>query len=224
MEERQKLPRGRSIQPIVTYLVFGLFTSYCFHSFPVVDRDFVCLYTYEFWLSLCKIARSSVILLLPLLFAFLTFLFCGQTFLNSRINVIPKYTWWKKGRSYQEVDQYNQLWHHTTCLGFVCVQWFDVRGDCLDCSEFGNFVITLIVCLSHIFILWSNVSLSTIPPIATKQTITSHIKSLNITNKKLQHMTLEYIWGFWNLTKIILIKLFTEEECTRTIILYSTNV
>ena len=28
--------------------------------------DFVCLYTYEFWLSLCRIARSSVILLLPL--------------------------------------------------------------------------------------------------------------------------------------------------------------
>ena len=27
--------------------------------------DFVCLYTYEFWLSLCKIVRSSVILLLP---------------------------------------------------------------------------------------------------------------------------------------------------------------
>jgi hypothetical protein len=27
---------------------------------------FVCLYTYEFWLSLCKIVRSSVILLLPL--------------------------------------------------------------------------------------------------------------------------------------------------------------
>jgi hypothetical protein len=28
--------------------------------------DFVCLYTYEFWLSLCKIVLSSVILLLPL--------------------------------------------------------------------------------------------------------------------------------------------------------------
>jgi len=27
---------------------------------------FVCLYNYEFWLSLCKIVRSSVILLLPL--------------------------------------------------------------------------------------------------------------------------------------------------------------
>ena len=30
--------------------------------------DYVCLYTYEFWLSLCKIIRSSVILLLPLSF------------------------------------------------------------------------------------------------------------------------------------------------------------
>jgi hypothetical protein len=29
--------------------------------------DFVCLYTYEFWLSLCKIVRCLVILLLPLL-------------------------------------------------------------------------------------------------------------------------------------------------------------
>ena len=28
--------------------------------------DFVCLYTYEFRLSLCKIVRSLVILLLPL--------------------------------------------------------------------------------------------------------------------------------------------------------------
>jgi hypothetical protein len=35
--------------------------------------DFVCLYNYEFWLSLCKIARSSVILLLSL------FLFALET-------------------------------------------------------------------------------------------------------------------------------------------------
>ena len=61
------------------YLVFGLFTSYCFQFSGC--WLILCLYTYEFWLSLCKIARSSVILLLPLLFAFLTFLFCGQTFL-----------------------------------------------------------------------------------------------------------------------------------------------
>jgi hypothetical protein len=32
----------------------------------VYDLSLVCLYNYEFWLSLCKIARSSVILLLPL--------------------------------------------------------------------------------------------------------------------------------------------------------------
>jgi hypothetical protein len=38
----------------ITFTVFRLLT------------DFVRLYTYEFWLSLCKIARSSVILLLPL--------------------------------------------------------------------------------------------------------------------------------------------------------------
>jgi hypothetical protein len=33
--------------------------------------DFVCLYTYEFWRSLWKIVRSSVILLLPLFSNFL---------------------------------------------------------------------------------------------------------------------------------------------------------
>jgi hypothetical protein len=37
---------------------------YGFHSFPLLT-DFVCLYNYEFRLSLCKIYRSSVILLLP---------------------------------------------------------------------------------------------------------------------------------------------------------------
>ena len=42
------------VRVIMVFTVFRLLT------------DFVCLYTYEFWLSLCKIARSSVILLLPL--------------------------------------------------------------------------------------------------------------------------------------------------------------
>jgi hypothetical protein len=38
-------------------------------GFPVFRllTDFVCLLTYEFWLSLWKIVRCSVILLLPLL-------------------------------------------------------------------------------------------------------------------------------------------------------------
>ena len=39
---------------------------YVFTVFRLLT-DFVCLYNYEFWLSLCKIVRSSVILLLPLL-------------------------------------------------------------------------------------------------------------------------------------------------------------
>ena len=43
------------LRVITVFTVFRLLT------------DFVCLYTYEFWLSLCKVARSSVILLLPLL-------------------------------------------------------------------------------------------------------------------------------------------------------------
>jgi hypothetical protein len=41
-------------------------TSGCLHLIRLLT-EFVCLYTYEFWLSLCKIVRSSVILLLPLL-------------------------------------------------------------------------------------------------------------------------------------------------------------
>ena len=42
------------VRVITVFTVFRLLT------------DFVCLYTYEFWISLCKIVRSSVILLLPL--------------------------------------------------------------------------------------------------------------------------------------------------------------
>ena len=42
------------VRVITVFTVFQLLT------------DFVCLYTYEFWLSFCKIVRSSVILLLPL--------------------------------------------------------------------------------------------------------------------------------------------------------------
>jgi hypothetical protein len=44
------------------------FFIYVFTVFTVfrLMTDFVCLYNYEFWLSLCKIVRSSIILLLPL--------------------------------------------------------------------------------------------------------------------------------------------------------------
>ena len=39
---------------------------YGFHSFPVVDWFCLFIDTYGFWLSLCKIIRNSIILLLPL--------------------------------------------------------------------------------------------------------------------------------------------------------------
>jgi hypothetical protein len=47
-------PWYSQVRVITVFTVFRLLT------------DFVCLYNYELWLSLCKIARNSVILLLPL--------------------------------------------------------------------------------------------------------------------------------------------------------------
>jgi hypothetical protein len=53
------------------WIIFGTHSSgsclWMFISFYYLFlTDFVCLYNYEFGLSLCKIVRSSVILLLPL--------------------------------------------------------------------------------------------------------------------------------------------------------------
>ena len=55
--------------------------------------DFVCLYNYEFWLSLCKTVRSSVILLLPL---FTIFLNCSFTQKSS----LKKDVYYKDQRTY----------------------------------------------------------------------------------------------------------------------------
>ena len=51
------------VRVITVFTVFRLLT------------DFVCLHNYEFWLSLCKIVRSSVIWLLPL---FSTYIYLFQ--------------------------------------------------------------------------------------------------------------------------------------------------
>ena len=53
--------------------------------------DFVCLYNYEFWLSLCKIVRSSVILLLPL--------FISQREIT-QTNIQKQMYWLRPTRSY----------------------------------------------------------------------------------------------------------------------------
>ena len=70
LNKTESTPFSSSI--ITVFTVFRLLT------------DFVCLYTYEFWLSLCKIVRSSVILLLPLLNIF----FCYACLILCRVNSV----------------------------------------------------------------------------------------------------------------------------------------
>jgi hypothetical protein len=61
-----------------SFIIFSAETEYISYQVRVITvftvfrllTDFVCLYTYEFWLSLCKIVRNSVILLLLLLSSF----------------------------------------------------------------------------------------------------------------------------------------------------------
>jgi hypothetical protein len=71
---------------IVNFLTPTIFTPFylCCYDLRVITvftvfrllTDFVCLYTYEFWLSLWKIVRSSVILLLPI------FVICVEYYLS----------------------------------------------------------------------------------------------------------------------------------------------
>ena len=63
---------------------------YDFQNFPVVDWFCLFIYFIEFWLSLCKIVRSSVILLLPLFMCML----CISLFVLLAIvlSVLPRFT------------------------------------------------------------------------------------------------------------------------------------
>ena len=68
--------------------------------------DFVCLYTYEFWLSLWKIVRSSVILLFPL---------C---------------TWWRRSFYYR-----NHKWY-VHIMSYLAVVWEDWSNvNCFEYFE-----------------------------------------------------------------------------------------
>jgi hypothetical protein len=74
------------VRVITVFTVFRLLT------------DFVCLYTYEFWLSLWKIVRSSVILLLPLFQCVDVFHF--TLIRHSVVFMDTSSTWWVEGHNF----------------------------------------------------------------------------------------------------------------------------
>ena len=76
----------RVTRSLVLYVCFvDRCLSFCFTVFRLLT-DFVCLYNYEFWLSLCKIVRSSVILLLPLFVLFLLAIVLSVLLWNTNSN------------------------------------------------------------------------------------------------------------------------------------------
>jgi hypothetical protein len=64
--------------------------------------DFVCLYNYEFWLSLCKIVQSLVILLLPIVVKAVTW-GNNEEYLRYFKNQTPNY-WYRKHNINQETN------------------------------------------------------------------------------------------------------------------------
>jgi hypothetical protein len=108
---------------------------YCMILLSVLLTDFVYLYTYEFWLSLCKIVRSSVILLLPLL---------TVNFLRFDIVVCVDC----------EFLQYDIV---------VCGDWVFLRFDIIDCVFYDMILLTgcfswydIVVCVNWAF-LWYDI-------------------------------------------------------------------
>ena len=66
LERRFQVGGFPSLIILITMILYQVRVITVFTVFRLLT-DFVCLYNYEFGLSLCKIVRSSVILLLPLL-------------------------------------------------------------------------------------------------------------------------------------------------------------
>jgi hypothetical protein len=127
------------VRVITVFTVFRLLT------------DFVCLYNYEFWLSLCKIVRSSVILLLPLL---------SFTPINFSQYHMCFYVLYGKIKGAEEKRRYSLI--IIIPYSLACVMWL-VHSWFASPIHFGNFVITLIIVhtyklftISHVFlrIVW----------------------------------------------------------------------
>ena len=85
--------------------------------------DFVCLYTYAFWLSLCKIVRSSVILLLP---SFIMSNMKRQTYrkVNNKLCHIELYIIYYTSQQW-EVQTHNKLIPYIVDL----LEYIGIRGN-----------------------------------------------------------------------------------------------
>ena len=147
---------------------------YGFDSFPVVDW-FVCLYTYEFWLSLCKIVRSSVILLLPLLIVIIlegfsifwlwSYLKVVQSFdcdhtwrlFNLLIEIILEgcsiFWLWSYLKVFQSFNC-DHTWRFYNLLIVIILEGFQ-SFDCDHTWRFSHLVIVIILEGCSIFWLWS---------------------------------------------------------------------
>jgi hypothetical protein len=129
--------------------------------------DFVCLYNYEFWLSLCKIVRSSVVLLLPLfcvvcsssIYGFWLPLWYLQTLLICALLIYLRIlvsTWFpyhlmfvsfesNTSRVISGAGTANKCWTHDITHGFSVVRVDQSLVFCLFC-RFVLFLSHCIVC------------------------------------------------------------------------------
>ena len=123
--------------------------------FYLMLTDLVCLYTYEFWLSLYKIIRSSVILLLPLSSTFDHGIVCPSStyifwlprlhFHNFLINVLI----------YKRVDQsINYLLEDHPCntMSIMLLTYTANINGCLSMQQWVDFLVLKIkyVCYNQI--------------------------------------------------------------------------
>ena len=111
--------------PIMWYFLF-------FILYFRLLTDFVCLYTYKFWLSLWKIVRSSVILLLSLLSVTRTF----WHLLHILVRSIGKLVLWEK-KSFINATLFSTFSSRTSNITlYFKLGW----NECTQHHEFSFFI------------------------------------------------------------------------------------
>jgi hypothetical protein len=109
--------------------------------------DFVCLYNYEFWLSLCKIVRSSVILLLPLFSLFDLPFFHIFHILNTE-----KYGR-KASRIVKRIGKYRRkLWNDMEVSSILFISYI-IQPIFLP---YFSYLFTICFCIFQIFLLFDS--------------------------------------------------------------------